>query len=78
MNSNFFILLLSNAAKYIVVASAILNYLHLLRFHVTCVADLLHNCAMEVKSQFEIVDQLIAKIKSATVKKNHASQIRYY
>jgi len=34
----------------------------------TCVAHLLHNCAMKVKSHFHDVDQLIASIKAATVK----------
>ena len=34
----------------------------------TCVAYLLHNCAMKVKSHFEDIDQLIAKVKSAALK----------
>ena len=34
----------------------------------TCVAHLLHNCAMKIKSHFEDVDQLIAKIKAVTIK----------
>ena len=37
-------------------------------FHLTCVAHLFHNCAMEIKSHFEDVDQLIAKVKSVTIK----------
>ena len=37
-------------------------------FHVTCVAHLLHNCAVKIKSHFEDVDQLIAKIKAVTIK----------
>ena len=37
-------------------------------FHVTCVAHLLHNCAMKLKSHFEDVDQLIAKFKAVTIK----------
>ena len=36
-------------------------------FHVIRVAHLLHNCAKKVKSHFEDVDQLFAKVKSATV-----------
>ena len=35
-------------------------------FHVPFVAPLLHNCAMKVVSYFEDVDELIAKVKSAT------------
>ena len=34
----------------------------------TCLAYLLHNCAEEVRSKFEDVDDLIAKVKAATVK----------
>ena len=37
-------------------------------FHVTCVAHLLHNCAMKIKSHFEDVDQLIAKVKTVTIR----------
>ena len=37
-------------------------------FHVTCVAHLLHNGAMEIKSHFEDMDQLIAKVKAVTIK----------
>ena len=33
-------------------------------FHLTCVAHLLHNYAMKIKSHFEDVDQLIAKVKA--------------
>ena len=37
-------------------------------FYVTCVVRLLHNCAMKIKSHFEDVDQLIAKVKAVTIK----------
>ena len=37
-------------------------------FYVTCIAHLLHSCAMKIKSHFEDVDQLIAKIKAVTIK----------
>ena len=37
-------------------------------FHVMCVVHLLHNCAMKIKSHFENVDQLIAKVKAVTIK----------
>ena len=36
-------------------------------FHVTCVAHLLHNCAMKIKSYFEDEDQLIAKAKAVAL-----------
>ena len=37
-------------------------------FHVTCESHLLHKCAMKIKSHFEDVDQLIAKIKAVANK----------
>ena len=46
-------------------------------FHVTCVAHLLHNCATKIKSHFEDVDQLIAKIKTLTIK-NKTRQAKFY
>ena len=51
-----------------VFAGAILKFLYPKLFHVTCVAHLLHHCAMKVKFYFEDVDQQIAKAKSAAVK----------
>ena len=51
-----------------VAAGAILKSLYCKLFHVTSVAHLLRNCATKVKSHFEDVDQLIAKVKSATIK----------
>ena len=45
-------------------------------FHVTCVAHLLHNCTMKMKSCLEDVDQLIAKIKAVT-NKNKTRQAKF-
>ena len=36
-------------------------------FQLTCVEHLLHNCATKIKSHFEDVDQLIAKVKAVTI-----------
>ena len=36
--------------------------------HVTCVAHLLHNCAMPVRAHFKNIDEVIATIKVATIK----------
>ena len=38
--------------------------------HVTCVAHLLHNCAMRVRAHFKNIDEVIATIKAATIKYN--------
>ena len=63
INRSFFCLLLSDAAKYMIAAGIILKSLYPKLFHVTCVAHLLHNCAIKIKSHFEDVDQLISKSK---------------
>lgn len=75
-NRNSFCLLLSDAARYMVAAGTILKSLYPKLFHVTCIAHLLHNCAMKVKSQFQDVDQVIAKVKAATVK-NKTRQAKF-
>ena len=44
-----FLLLLSDAARYMTLAGNILKTMYSKMFHVTCVAHLLHNCAMVLK-----------------------------
>ena len=66
INKSFFCLLLFDAAKYMIAAGITLKSLYPKLFHVTCVAHLLHNCSMKIKSHFEDVDQPIAKIKAVT------------
>ena len=39
--------------------------------HVTCVAHLLHNCAMRVRAHFKNIDEIIPTIKAATIKNKH-------
>ena len=36
--------------------------------HVTCVAHLLHTCAISVRAHFKNIDEIIATIKAATIK----------
>jgi len=57
-------------------AGAVLKSLYPKLFHVTCVAYLLHNCAMKARPHFEDVDQLIAKVKLVTVK-NKTKQAKF-
>ena len=76
INRSFFCLLLSDAAKYTTAAGITLNSLYPKLFHVTCVAHLLHSCATTIKSHFEDVDQLIAKIKAVTIK-NKTRQAKF-
>ena len=63
-----FVLLLSDAARYMTACTAALKLLYPRLFHVTCMAHLLHNCAEKVCSHFQQVDNLIAKVKVVTVK----------
>ena len=76
INRSFFCLLLSDAAKYtrMIAVGITVKSLYPKLFHVTCVAHLLHNCAMKIKSQFENVDQLIAKVKAVTIKYENSSR----
>ena len=76
INRSFFCLLLSDAAKFMIAAGITLKSLYPKQFHVTCKAHLLHNCAMKIKSHFEDVDQLIAKVKAVTIK-NKARQAKF-
>ena len=73
---SFFCLLLSDTAKYMITADITLKSLYPKLFHVTCVAHLLHNCAMKIKSHFEDVDQLIATVKAVTIK-NKTRQAKF-
>ena len=68
INRRFFCLLQSDTTKYMIAAGITLKSLYPKLFHLTCVAYLLHICAMKIKSHFEDVDQLIAKIKAITIK----------
>ena len=49
-----FLLFLTNAARYMSLAGKTLKELHVYPslMHVTCVAHLLHNCAMRVRAHF--------------------------
>ena len=76
INRSFLFVLLSDAVKYMNAAGIALKPLYPKLFHVTCVAHLLHNCAMKIKSHFENVDQLIAKVKAVTIK-NKTRQAKF-
>ena len=61
----------------ITAADIMLKSLYPKLFHVTCVAHLLHNCAMKIKSHFEDVDQLIAKPETVVIK-HKARQANFF
>lgn len=67
-NRNKFVLLISDAAPYMISAGKTLKNLFPRLFHITCLAHLMHNCALRIKSKFSSADAIIAAIKAATVK----------
>ena len=76
INRSFFCLLLSDATKHIIAAGLTLKSVYSKLFHVTCIAHLLHNCAIKIKSHIEDVDQLIAKVKAVTIQ-NKTRQAKF-
>ena len=65
---NNFSLFLTDAARYMSLAGKTLKELYPSLMHVTCVAHLLHNCAMRVRAHFKNIDEIIATIKAAAIK----------
>ena len=63
-----FSLFLTDAARYMSLAGKTSKELYPSLMHVTCVAHLLHNCAMRVRARFKNIDETIATIKAATIK----------
>ena len=63
-----FLLFLTDAARYMSLAEKTLKELYLSLMHFTCVAHLLHNCAMRVRAHFKNIDEIIETIKAATIK----------
>ena len=61
-------LFLTDAARYMSLAGKTLKELYTSLMHVTCVAHLLHNCAMRVRAHLKNIDEIIATIKAATIK----------
>ena len=65
-----FSLFLTDAARYMSLAGKILKELYASLMHVTCVAHLLHNCAMRVRAHFKNINEIIATIKNKDRKKD--------
>ena len=63
-----FSMFLTGAARYMSLAGKTLKELYPSLMHVTCVAHLLHNCAMHVHAHFKNIDEIIATIKAVTIK----------
>ena len=63
-----FVLLLTDAARYMSLAGKTLKKLYPTLMNVTCIAHLLHNCSMRVHAFFDNIDDVEATIKAATIK----------
>ena len=68
IDRNRFVLLISDAARYMTAAGKNLKVFYPNMFHVTCLAHLLHNCCLKVRSFYTKVDKVISTIKAATVR----------
>ena len=71
-----FSLFLTDAARYMSLAGKTLKELYPSLMHVTCVAHLLHNCAMcvRVRAHLKNIDEMIATIKAATIIKQRSQE----
>ena len=63
-----FSLFLTDATRYMSLIRKTLKELYPSLMHVNCVAHLLHNCTMGVRTHFENNDEVIASIKATTIK----------
>ena len=63
-----FILMQSDAARYMTSAAGMLQIIYPKMHHVTCAAHLIHNCALRIRSHYTAVDNLISKVKASVVK----------
>ena len=72
-----FSLFLTDAARYMSLAGKTLKELYPCLMDVTCVAHLLHNCAMRVSAHLKNIDEIIATIKAATIKNKNRKKDFY-
>ena len=63
-----FVLLLTDAARYMTAAGRVVKQTYPRLFHITCVAHGLHNAAERIRANYEDVDKLIAAVKASVVK----------
>lgn len=70
-----FLLLISDAAPYMIAAGKALEVFYPRLIHVTCISHLLHNCALRIKSYYNDVNNLISSIKAALTKNNQRQEL---
>ena len=68
ITSEQFSLLLTDAASYMKTAAEGLKFTYDRFFHVTCIAHLIHNCAMRVRNFYSTVDVVISSLKKLTLR----------
>ena len=66
-----FVLLLTDAARYMTCGTSVLKTLYPNLTHCTCLLHLLHNSVLKIRAYYKRVDFLISSIKAATVKNQH-------
>ena len=71
-----FVLLLTDAARYMTAAGRVVKQTYPRLFHITCVAHGLHNAAERIRASYEDVDKLIAAVK-ASVMKNKDRRVKF-
>ena len=62
------LLLISDAASYMIKSGKVLKSNNESLFYVTCFAHLAHNCSLKVWSYYKSLDFLITSLKIATIK----------
>ena len=67
-NRNNFVLLLTDAARYMTAAGRLVKGIYPKLFHITCTAHALHNAAERIRNHYEDVNKLIATVKASVVK----------
>ena len=63
-----FVLLLTEAPRYMTAAGCVVEQTYPKLFHITCRAHGLHNAAERIRDNYEDVDKLIAAVKASQVK----------
>lgn len=69
------VLIISDAATYMVKAVRQMKTTRPNLLHITCLAHLLHNCAIRIKSFYKDVDSVIASLKALTIKNKATSSL---
>ena len=70
-----FMLLLNDAASYILKAAETLKVRYSLLLHVICTVQMRHNCFEHIRTHFKATDNLITSIKATTLKNRERHDI---